>query len=225
MAGQGARAARPTTIRRCTGCNQGCYGNLTQGLPITCVTNPAVGREADARARHADAGGRARKRVVVVGGGPAGLEAAWVAAARGHDVTLLERGDAARRQDPPGRSACPGAASSPTSPTGAPPSASAAASTSGSAHDATVESVLALAPDAVIVATGGRATKIGAVEVPPDAGRRAREQPFVLDHEAALRAAPTSSAPRVVILDVVGHIEAIGLGELLARARQRGHRR
>src|SRR5262249_47640453 len=41
------KAARDATdtIRRCTGCNQGCYGNLVQGLPITCVTNPVVGRE------------------------------------------------------------------------------------------------------------------------------------------------------------------------------------
>src|SRR5262249_13637469 len=40
-----AHAGAPDTIRRCTGTNQGCYGNLLQGLPVTCVTNPEVGRE------------------------------------------------------------------------------------------------------------------------------------------------------------------------------------
>jgi len=77
-----ARAGAAHTIRRCTGTNQGCYGNLLQGLPVTCVTNPAVGPRGAARHRNAHAGGPAQ-RVVVVGGGPAGLEAAWVAAARG----------------------------------------------------------------------------------------------------------------------------------------------
>src|SRR5262249_33692438 len=40
-----AHAGAADTIRRCTGTNQGCYGNLLQGLPVTCVTNPEVGRE------------------------------------------------------------------------------------------------------------------------------------------------------------------------------------
>ncbi|MGZ8753081.1 MAG: oxidoreductase, partial [Acidimicrobiia bacterium] len=78
-----ARTGRADEIRRCTGCNQGCYGNLTQGYPITCVTNPAVGRESEYGAGTLTPAATP-KRVVVVGGGPAGLEAAWVAAARGH---------------------------------------------------------------------------------------------------------------------------------------------
>src|SRR4029077_16463545 len=70
----------------------GCYGNLTQGYPITCVTNPSVGRESTLGLGTLQRAS-APKRVVVGGGGPAGLEAAWVAAARGHEVTLLERSD------------------------------------------------------------------------------------------------------------------------------------
>ncbi len=42
-----AQTGASPTIRRCTGSNQGCYGNLLQGLPVTCVQNPAVGREAE----------------------------------------------------------------------------------------------------------------------------------------------------------------------------------
>ena len=69
-------------------------------------------------------------------------------------------------------------------------------------------------PDAVVVATGGRAgvdvaSKWHPLPVPGS------EQPFVIDHEQALTRAHELGA-RVVVLDAVGHIEGIGLGELLA---------
>jgi len=83
-----ARDGKGETIRKCTGINQSCYGNLLQSMPINCVQNPAVGREDDLGLGTLIPAA-APKRVVVVGGGPAGLEAAWVAAARGHRVTLL----------------------------------------------------------------------------------------------------------------------------------------
>ncbi len=74
-------------IRPCMSCNQGCLGHAGQGQPGTCVLNPRAGREFEA-----PTGGQARrkKRVAIVGGGPAGLEAARVAAARGHAVALYE---------------------------------------------------------------------------------------------------------------------------------------
>jgi hypothetical protein len=80
--------------------------------------------------------------------------------------------------------------------------------------DGTVESVLGLEPDAVVVATGGRATTDGASKFHP-MPVPGSDQPFVLDHEHALVEHDRVGA-RVVILDTVGHIEAIGLGELLA---------
>ncbi|MGQ9674787.1 MAG: oxidoreductase [Chloroflexota bacterium] len=73
-------------ILTCISCNQACIGYLFQQQPISCMLNPACGRERD----FAIVPASSPKRVVIVGGGPAGLEAARVAALRGHDVTLLE---------------------------------------------------------------------------------------------------------------------------------------
>ena len=207
-----AREERTEEIRACTGCNQGCYGNLTQGYPITCVTNPSVGREATLGSGTL-VRSVTRKRVVVVGGGPAGLEAAWVAAARGHDVTLLERagevgGKIRLAAMLPGRSelwAFAGWRADECERRGVDVRVGV---------DAGVETVLALGPDAVIVATGGHAS----VSTPskshpmPVTGC---DQPWVLDHERALVEADSLGA-RVVILDAIGHIEAIGIGHLLA---------
>ena len=86
-----ARDGRIDEITPCVGCDQACIGHLENGLPISCVGNPVTGREIQwGEIRPA----ALRKKVVVVGGGPAGMEAAAVAAARGHAVTLFE-GEAA----------------------------------------------------------------------------------------------------------------------------------
>lgn len=82
------KAARGDTgaIRRCIGCNQGCIERLAQEQPVSCLQNPEVGREGELRPA------ARRKKVIVVGGGPAGMEAACVAAQRGHEVALYEKG-------------------------------------------------------------------------------------------------------------------------------------
>lgn len=82
---------RPEDIIPCICCCQGCYDSVFKGRPIWCVVNPRAGREGDQEYAIRPAAGR--KRVVVAGGGPAGMEAAIIAAVRGHEVTLLEKGD------------------------------------------------------------------------------------------------------------------------------------
>ena len=84
-----ARAGRAERIRPCIATVEGCAGRLQYGEAISCSVNPGVGRETlPAPAAVANAG-----RVLVVGGGPAGMEAARRAAQLGHEVRLAERAD------------------------------------------------------------------------------------------------------------------------------------
>ncbi|MFL5846405.1 MAG: FAD-dependent oxidoreductase [Solirubrobacteraceae bacterium] len=86
-----ALSGRADEIRPCIGCNY-CQSRLWAGRHVTCVHNPAAGRERElgrATARRATE----PRDVLVVGGGPAGMEAAIVAARAGHRVRLCEQGD------------------------------------------------------------------------------------------------------------------------------------
>jgi len=85
-----ARQGRSAQITPCIGCNDCLHAVSVEKLPFGCAVNPRAGREADP----APAPAEVARRVVVVGAGPAGMEAAAVAAERGHDVVLLERATA-----------------------------------------------------------------------------------------------------------------------------------
>lgn len=86
---------RANEIRLCIAGNQGCIDSfrtidLEGKSRMTCLQNPMVGREKDFAIKLAEV----KKKVVVIGGGPAGMEAAVIAAARGHEVTLFEKENA-----------------------------------------------------------------------------------------------------------------------------------
>ena len=72
-------------VRRCIGCNQECIAAVGHNRRLGCVVNPRAGREAEPVPVPG-----VRRRVLVAGGGPAGLSAAVTAARRGHDVALVE---------------------------------------------------------------------------------------------------------------------------------------
>ncbi len=77
----------PEDIRACIACNQACIGHFHKGYPISCIQNPVSGRELRFGTLVPAA---RRKKVWVIGGGPAGMKAAVIAAERGHHATLFE---------------------------------------------------------------------------------------------------------------------------------------
>ena len=90
------KEGRPDLIRSCIACNDACAYQTAQEKGIRCVHNPSAGRERHFNERTLIPTSRKRK-VVVVGGGPAGLKVAEIAARRGHKVALLEGSREARR--------------------------------------------------------------------------------------------------------------------------------
>ena len=149
-----ASEGRFEDIRPCVGANTGCVDRIIAGGEARCIYNPVIGHEREwGSLPKADV----PRRVVVVGGGPAGLEAARVAAQRGHRVVLLERaaelgGTARIVARKPGREEM----------AGIPNWLSRQVEKLGVeihlATEATVERILAEDPDAVVLATGARDT-------------------------------------------------------------------
>jgi mycofactocin system FadH/OYE family oxidoreductase 2 len=203
-----ARAGRPDAIRLCLSCNQECVGRMGMNRSLGCIENPDAGHEASrpgrARERTSLPG---RRRVVVAGAGPAGLQAAIAAASRGHEVVVLEREPAPGGQirlaaSVPSRAELGDLTRNQLS------SCRHLPLTLRLSSEATAASVLAESPDAVIVATGSRPARPQWASPQPGAPRIADVRE-VLDGSAS----PTG---RVLVVDELGFQEATSVAELLA---------
>ncbi|NIP42477.1 MAG: FAD-dependent oxidoreductase [candidate division Zixibacteria bacterium] len=80
------KEGRDDEIIQCGACLQGCLARLKSGHQIGCLINPEAGREYESFAKPDRS-----KKVVIVGGGPAGMQAALTASSRGHQVVLFDR--------------------------------------------------------------------------------------------------------------------------------------
>jgi 2,4-dienoyl-CoA reductase (NADPH2) len=82
-----ARTGKADQIFRCVACNQGCFDHVFSFRSVACFVNPRAGSEEELLVTPS----YKPKKVLVIGGGPAGMKAACVAAERGHRVTLVEK--------------------------------------------------------------------------------------------------------------------------------------
>ena len=198
-----ARADKIDDIRACIGCNQACIGHAQLGLPISCIQFPESGRES----RFGDRPRTARpRRILIAGGGPAGMKAASVAAESGHNVILWERaprlgGQALLAQGLPHREEFGGIVDNLRREAGR------------AGVDLVPNQVFnegacrEFAPDAVILATGS-----GRWMPPIEGGERIQ----ILHHEDVLAGATTGQ--RVVVHDWRADWIGIGMAERLASA-------
>jgi 2,4-dienoyl-CoA reductase (NADPH2) len=86
---QKAKNSREQEILHCIACAQGCFDNLFKLKPVECLCNPKAGRERETAVEKT----RAPLKVMVIGGGAAGMSAALSAHEKGHHVSLYEKGD------------------------------------------------------------------------------------------------------------------------------------
>jgi len=199
-----ARSGHAEDVRLCLSCNQECVGRMGLNRWLGCIENPRTGRERLARPLLA----RRPRRVVVVGAGPAGLQAAVTASRRGHDVVVLEReldvgGQVALAARVPGRAEFGDLVRNLVR------ELAALGVEVITSVDADADTIEALGPDAVVAATGSLPS------FPWWAGDRPDGSPQLLDVTEVLRGTAVEGR-RVLVVDELGFHQATSVAELLA---------
>ncbi len=197
-----AKSGQVDDIRACIGCNQACVGHRLAHHPISCIQNPVSGRERELGVPKSI---RTARKVMVVGGGPGGMKAAFVAATRGHTVTLFEKnkqlgGQAILAQALPGRAEFGGVI------TNLKRELEIADVNTVLGTEVTLDQIKTVAPDVVIIASGASAG-LPEVEV---------EGAHMVDSWSLIRG-EVNVGSRVVIADWACDWSGLGLAEKLAR--------
>ena len=200
-----ARRGDDEDIRHCIACNQGCIGRMGLGYNIGCIQNPAAGRERDQKLGPLMPSEKPKK-VVIVGAGPAGLEAARVAALRKHRVLLLERNEEAG-----GQNLLAGKAAGRQEITGITrwllSQVNKLQIDMRFGLEADLAGVLKEAPDAVVIATGSLPKE---KPFPGEYG-----PPQVINTRQVL-SGEVEPGEKVLLIDLEGHHESTGTAEFLA---------
>ncbi|MCC7121303.1 MAG: FAD-dependent oxidoreductase [Gammaproteobacteria bacterium] len=219
-----AKQGRIDEIRPCAYWNQGCAAHIFYGLRVECQMNGAAGHELEFGRKQFKPAARP-KHILVVGGGPAGLEFSRIAASRGHRITLHERGtelggQLAQFARLPGRAEVRNWLDWLVRQVDGKPGVDVKLGAEIRADN--LAAVLAGAEfDEVVVASGARAAADGrsSVTIQPLPGH---EQAHVLTYEDFLcgGGVPAAVGKRVVIVDELADRIAPGLAEMLVAAKR-----
>jgi len=207
-----AQEGRMEDIRYCIACNQGCIGRIGMNKLLGCVQNPAVGREKEWGEGTLEKAA-VKKKVTVVGGGPAGMWAAKMAGRRGHTVTLYDRNETLGGQV---LTAMKGAGRDEFGVIirNEKPQVDKAGVAVKLGVEVTADQVLAEKPDVVIVATGSRPKEhpVGGAD-----GPAVYNVCQVINNEAG------ELGENVCLIDYDGHQRATATAELMANQGKKVH--